>query len=254
MAFTYDNYSQESDDSFGDFCSAGARLIKKKELRRKNVRRGSTPERTSGSLPRSAATPPSDDVSPEGLVSRGGDGSLVGIMPRATSHLADPITGIEIQIGSGSSKSSNNTLRAYITIQRMSQQGLGEVYPLTCHLTTRARDFTRERMNQTCEKARDIFEDLRSEYPDDTIVIGHCHPRKTKRKIPGLAGVLHCEAGKFMLLLGADEYIISLGDDLTERQRQVGYTHQGRIGRIVKCAQAPQMTDPLSSVPVRTGY
>jgi hypothetical protein len=239
-----------SDDSLF-LCSARARLLKKEEERRKiNTSKGSgglDAARSNGSFPPPAATPPLG-TGPEGCQA---SALLVMSSQPARSNLAQAITGIEVQLSQG--RGSN--MKAFITIQLQNQQQEGISKRLTSHLTERARDFTRERCHKVCDVSREYLDQQRQANSEDLFMIGHCHPRREKLKIPGLAAVLHWAAGSqkytFRLFYFEQVYDIDLSNDtLTENQQRLNYLLQGKWGTVIKCATARfNATDPLGDLP-----
>lgn len=241
-----------SDDSLF-LCSARARLMKKEEERsNKNIREGSggpVAARSCGSSPPSAAAPPLG-TGPEGCQA---SGLLVKSSATARSNLAQAITGIEVQIA----ENKGTSLRAFITIQLEHQRDQGSSKRLTSHMTERARDFTRERCHTVCDVSREYLDQRRRECAaQDLLMIGHCHPRREKLKIPGLATVFHWHKGDqdqwHLRLWYFDQvYDIELNKDtLTQNQQRCNYILQGQWGSIVKCRTAKfNSVNPLDNLP-----
>lgn len=234
-------------------CGARARLLKKEEKRsNKNINErsgGPVAARSCGSFPPSAAAPPLG-TGPEGCQA---SGLLVKSSAAARSNLAQAITGIEVQIA----ENKGISLRAFITIQLEHQRHQGSSKRLTSHMTERARDFTRERCHTVCDVSREYLDQIRNESPrDDLIMIGHCHPRREKLKIPGLATVFHWHKGEqdqwhLRLWYFEQVYDIELTKDtLTQNQKRLNYILQGQWGSIVKCPTARfNAHNPLSNLP-----
>ena len=208
-------------------CGARAKTISKVKYVKGNNKEFSTERELTDDYVSVAATPP-DGISPEGCDAS--DLLVKSSAPRELLHLADPITGINIQMANGS---GGNTCRAFLTVQLLSQQDRCAYHRLTCHMTQRHRDFARDYRHPVDLVARRYLKELENDSADHRLLIGHVLRRNDKMLLPGWAAVFNIDTMLFRLFVEDQVFDTLISpDNLTSRQSKL-YIAGGAWGNVI---------------------